>query len=85
MNSRPLMCSCAPLKQRIAPHIVEGSHPTISLKKLCCASQHFGPSDFRNGSKPEITAVQHWGPLRPSQQTYQHDVDQSPPHHVGLA
>jgi hypothetical protein len=22
-----------------------------ALKKPCCASQHFGPSDFRNGSK----------------------------------
>ena len=66
MNSRPLMCSCAPLKQRIAPHIVEGSHPTISLKKLCCASQHFGPSDFRNGSWTEelaesISRPQHLG------------------------
>jgi hypothetical protein len=23
------------------------------LKSPCCASQHFGPPDFRNGSKPE--------------------------------
>jgi hypothetical protein len=35
------------------------------LKKPCCASQHFGPPDFRNGSKALITAPQHWCPLRP--------------------
>ncbi len=28
---------------------VRGSHPTTSLKSSCCASQHFGPPDFRNG------------------------------------
>ena len=35
------------------PHALpssRGSHPTTSLKKPCCASQHFGPPDFRNGS-----------------------------------
>ena len=26
-----------------------GSHPTISLETPCCASQHFGPPDFRIG------------------------------------
>jgi hypothetical protein len=39
--ARRLMCS----KPRITPY--------QSLEKGCCASQHFGPPDFRNGSKPE--------------------------------
>ena len=30
-----------------------GSHPTTLSKKPYCASQHFGPPDFRNGSKRE--------------------------------
>jgi hypothetical protein len=33
-----------------ASHVLpssRGSHPTTSLKKLCCASQHFGSPDFR--------------------------------------
>ena len=42
-----------------------GRHPSISLKKPCCASQHFGPPDFRNGSKAERLAVSIFSPAYP--------------------
>src|ERR1700738_1303725 len=46
------------LGARITPyHIVE---------RPCCASQHFRPTDFRNGSIVCITAPQHCCPLHPS-------------------
>ena len=60
MNCRRLMGF--PLGPRITPYHIVGRKPR-------CASQHFGPPDFRNGSKPEITAAHHWHPLHPDQQT----------------
>jgi hypothetical protein len=72
MTSRPLMCS--PQAEDHTLPIVEGSHPTTSLKKPCCASQHFSPPDFRNGSKREITAAQHWYPLQPISRHYAHKM-----------
>jgi hypothetical protein len=56
MNSRLLMCS---------PQTEDHSLPH-RRKSRVCASQHFGPPDFRNGSIVCITAPQHCCPLHPS-------------------
>jgi hypothetical protein len=58
--------SAAPPKKpdELAPfHVLSssrGSHPTTSLKKLCCASQHFGSPNFCNGSFASVLRYQHF-------------------------
>src|SRR2546429_3837829 len=57
---RERQCRCRTAEQRdelAPPHVLpssRGSHPTTLLKKPCCASQHLGPPDFRNGSESVI-------------------------------
>ena len=44
-----------------------GTHPTKSMETPCCASRHFGPSEFRNGSKGAGTVgADEWSAYTPT-------------------
>jgi len=61
--------TCALLKPRIASYNI--------VEKACCASQHFGPPDFRNGSNSVVPVMSAARPLFPRKRTSIRDLAMS--------